>query len=382
MATGVRTGLVRLLDGEGPDLRGARAALLTHPAAVLPDLVGAAEALAGSSVVDLVALLGPEHGVRGAAPAGATEDATRDELTGLPVIETYGVPPEAVAETLAALHVEVLLVDLQDVGCRCYTYPSTLRDVMVAAGSAHVGVVVLDRPNPVGGVVTAGPVLEPGYASFVGAAPVRLRHGLTLGELAPLLNDSADVQVVGMAGWQRTDGWDGTGLPWVPPSPNLPTTDAVSCYPGTVLVEGTNLSEGRGTTTPFTFIGAPWVDGRLAQSARELGLPGVRFRDTSAIPTAGKHTGARCRGIGLHVTDRASFDPVGTAVAVIAAARLLYPNEFGWSGDADEQGRRFIDKLAGGPQLRYGIDECTDPSVLAAEFSTPAGPPPGALLYD
>ena len=380
MAEPLRTGLMRLLDGERTDLRGARAALLTHPGAVLPDLTGAAEALARSPEVDLVALLGPEHGVRGSAPAGATEQSSVDELTGLPVIETYGAPVDAVAERLAAGAVEVLLVDLQDVGCRCYTYPSTLRDAIRAATSVGVRIVVLDRPNPVGGAVASGPPLQDGYDSFVGAAPVRLRHGMTIGELAALLAEEGRIDVVPLAGWQRGERWTTTGLPWVPPSPNLPTTDAVSCYPGTVLVEGTNLSEGRGTPTPFTFVGAPWVDGRLGQAIRGLDLPGVLVRDTSVVPTAGKHAGSRCRGLALHVTDGAGFDPVATAVAVIATARLLYPGDFGWSGDPDDRGRRFIDKLAGGPLLRRAVDDGADAAELAARFSAPATPS-GPLLY-
>lgn len=166
----------------------------------------------------------------------------------------------------------------------------------------------------------------------------------------------------------------------MPPSPNLPTTDAVSCYPGTVLVEGTNLSEGRGTPTPFTFVGAPWVDGRLGRAVRGMDLPGLLVRDTSVVPTAGKHAGSRCRGLALHVTDGVGFDPVATAVAVIATARLLYPDDFGWYGDPDDQGRRFIDKLAGGPLLRRAVDEGAEAAELAARFSDPAVPS-GPLLY-
>ena len=380
MAEPLRTGLMRLLDGERADLRGARAALLTHPGAVLPDLTGSAEALARSPEVDLVALLGPEHGVRGSAPAGATEESSVDELTGLPVIETYGARADTVAEALASRAVEVLFVDLQDVGCRCYTYPSTLRDVIRAAASADVRVVVLDRPNPVGGAVASGPPLEEGYGSFVGAVSVRLRHGMTIGELSALLAEGAPIEVVPMVGWQRGERWTATGLPWVPPSPNLPTTDAVSCYPGTVLVEGTNLSEGRGTPTPFTFMGAPWVDGRLGHAVRALDLPGLLVRDTSVVPTAGKHAGGRCRGLALHVTDGVGFDPVASAVAVIATARLLYPDDFGWYGDPDDHGLLFIDKLAGGPLLRRAVDDGVDAAELAARFSAPAAPS-GPLLY-
>lgn len=379
MTPSLRTGLSRILDGEGPDLGGSRAALLTHPAAVLPDLTEAAQALARSRLVDLTLLLGPEHGVRGSAAAGATEDATHDELTGLPTLETYGLSVEAVAERLTKAGVEVVLVDLQDVGCRCYTYPSTLRDVLLAAREAQCRTVVLDRPNPLGGAVAAGPNLEPAFSSFVGVAPTPLRHGLTIGELARLLVPGADPEVVAMEGWRREDYW--TCPLWVPPSPNLPTVEAVRCYAGTVLIEGTNLSEGRGTTTPFTFVGAPWADGRLATHLRQLQLPGLLVRDASVTPTAGKHAGARSRGVALHVSDPAAFNPVTAAVAVIAEARRLYPEEFRWAGAPDEAGRWFIDKLSGSSLLRTAVDAGAAAAELATGFSEVGRPGPAPLLY-
>ena len=291
------------------------------------------------------------------------------------------MPVDAVSDALATARVQVVLVDLQDVGCRCYTFPATLRDVVWAAGAAGARVVVLDRPNPLGGAVAAGPVLDPAFSSFVGVAPVRLRHGLTLGELAGLLAEDVAVEVVAADGWRRTDPWERTGVPWVPPSPNLPTVEAVTCYPGSVLVEGTTLSEGRGTATPFTFIGAPWVDGRLAATLRAWDLPGVLIRDTSATPTASKHVGERCRGVALHVRDAALFDPVATAVAVLGTAHRLYPDDFAWVGTPDDEGRLFVDKLSGSAALRKAVDAREDPRDLAARFSAP-GPATGPRTYD
>ena len=267
------------------------------------------------------------------------------------------------------------MIDLQDVGARFYTYASTVSLTLEACGAAGLPVLLLDRPNPLGGVVVEGPILEPACRSFVGLHPIPIRHGLTLGELARFCNGEAgygaELEVLPLAGWRRDAWYDATGLPWVPPSPNLPTFAAAIVYPGTCLLEGTTLSEGRGTTLPFELVGAPWLDPHaLAVELNALALPGVRWRPAAFTPWHGRaHVGVPCGGVQLHPTDRAAFRPVAAAVHLLATARRLAPEEFGWRPPWAEGALRPIDLLAGTPRLRETLDAGAPPAEIVASWA-------------
>ncbi|EFL14282.1 DUF1343 domain-containing protein, partial [Streptomyces sp. C] len=276
----VRTGFERLAADGYAELAGQRVGVVTNPTGITADARHLVDVLHADERVDLVAVFGPEHGFRGTAQAGGSEAAGRDPATGLPVYDTYGRSGQQLADVFTAAGVDTVVFDIQDVGARFYTYIWTLYDCMRAAALARKAVVVLDRPNPVGGRRAAGPVLERAYASFVGREPVALAHGMTAGELALLFNGEflkgagPRLRVVPVSGWRRGSFFGETGLPWLPPSPNMPTPDTALAYAGTCLFEGTNLSEGRGTTTPFEVVGAEGVDRRWAEAANALGLPG------------------------------------------------------------------------------------------------------------
>jgi uncharacterized protein YbbC (DUF1343 family) len=358
----VRTGLDRLVSGEaGGHLKGAAAGLVLHPASVTAGLDLSVDALLGAGFA-LRALFGPQHGARGEKQDNMVESGHYvDAGTGLPVHSLYSEVRKPTPEMLAGL--DVLLFDLQDVGVRVYTFVWTMALAMEACAEAGVRFVVLDRPNPVGGTVLEGPVLRPGFESFVGLHPTPLRHGLTMGELARWLNDDrgigCDLEVVALAGWRRDMSWRESGLPWVLPSPNLPTPASCAVYPGMVLVEGTSLSEGRGTTKPFEVAGAPWLDGDvLAARMCADDLPGVTLRPCSFEPTFQKHAGRLCGGVQLHVTDAAAFRPVRAAVALLRAARELAPDDFAWRRPPYEYEEWLmpIDILWGHDGLRRGVD--------------------------
>ena len=307
----------------------------------------------------------PSTGFRGEAQAGEGVGDRVDPETGLPIYSLYGSTRRPTAEMLDGL--DALLFDLQDGGLRFYTYLSTLVHVLEAAAEHAKRVLVLDRPVLLTGSRIEGNVLDPAFSSFVGIHPLPIRYGMTAGEVAGLINDRADIDceltVIPMRGWQRDLWLDETGLPFVPPSPNLPTLAAVIAYVGTCLVEGTNLSEGRGTTRPFEYIGAPFVDGsELANAMNRLELPGVRFREVFFVPTISKHRGERCSGVHLHVVNRNRFEAVETALHLIAVSKRLCP-EFRWA-TAVEGKPPFIDLLAGGSQLRTHLDAGGDVSGL------------------
>ncbi|TVZ91582.1 uncharacterized protein YbbC (DUF1343 family) [Streptomyces sp. BK340] len=389
----VTTGIARL--HASPGLAGpGRLGLVTNHTGVLPDLRPAAHALLETGA-RLVALFGPEHGLHGTGQAGESEDAGTDPATGLPVHDTYGCVGERLDKLLIDSGVDALVYDLQDIGARFYTYVWTMFDLMAAAARTGLRFVVADRPNPLGGLVSEGPLLDPAWASFVGRAPIPVRHGLTCGELARHLNTSdvpqvagvaADLTVIEAVGWRRDTGAEATGLPWVAPSPNMPTPATATVYPGTCLFEGTNLSEGRGTTQPFEIVGAPYIDARFAPSLAELALPGVRFRDLRFVPAFHKHAGRPLRGVQLHITDRELFAPVRTAVAMLATLRRLYPDDFAWrTEDAGTEGtghRHFVDLLWGSDRLRHTVDAGDDPLPLC-DPPTPPGrwAGDGVLLY-
>ncbi len=356
-------GIEVLLEERLDLLRGRRIGLVTNPTGVDRALRSDIDLLARHPELQLVALFGPEHGVRGDAQAGEHVAAARDRATGLPVHSLYGEQREPTDTMLRGI--DVLVFDIQDVGARPYTYPYTLAGVLRAAKRAGIPVVVPDRPNPIGGTQVEGPVLEPAYASFVGMFPIPLRHGMTLGELARLFNEAfgigAELHVVPMRGWRRGDAEPGRALPWVPPSPNMPTPDTALVYPGMVLLEGTNLSEGRGTTRPFETIGAPYIDAdALAARMNALALPGVRFRPVHFTPTFSKHAGVACAGVQLHVTDRGAFRPVRTALSLLATIRQLHPEQFAFL----EGEPPFFDKLAGNDWVRRALLRGETPQAI------------------
>jgi len=365
----VRSGLEVLVHEQRALLRGRRVALLAHQASIDSRYAHAATLLSDLRGVRLIRLLAPEHGLWGAAQDHAPIGATRDPATGLSVFSLYGARR---APTRAMLRgVDVLVVDLQDVGARYYTFVWTMALAMRVCARAGVTVVVLDRPNPLGGAVVEGNVPDAAFASFVGLYPLPARHGLTIGELAVYLNDQhalgCDLAVVPMKGWRRRMLWENTGLPWVAPSPNMPSADTARVYPGACLVEGTNLSEGRGTTRPFEWIGAPYLDAhRFAGGLEAERLPGVHFRPARFAPTFHKWAGRLCHGVQVHVTDPARFKPFLTSLAVIAVARRQARGRFAWRRPPYEFERRRlpIDILCGTDTIRRAIERSTSVTVI------------------
>ncbi|MFD6968092.1 exo-beta-N-acetylmuramidase NamZ domain-containing protein [Streptomyces sp. NPDC059949] len=364
----VRTGFEQLAaDGYGV-LAGQKVGVVTNPTGITPDARHLVDVLHADERVDLVAVFGPEHGFRGTAQAGDSEGASRDPATGLPVYDTYDKSGQRLADVFTAAGIDTVVFDIQDVGARFYTYIWTLYDCMRAAALAGKAVVVLDRPNPVGGRRAAGPVLERPYASFVGREPIALAHGMTAAELARLFNGEflADrpvtLRTVAMSGWRRESFFGETGLPWVPPSPNMPTPDTALAYAGTCLFEGTNLSEGRGTTTPFEVVGAEGIDRRWAEAANELGLPGVWFREAYFTPTFSKHVGKVCGGVRLIVHDREAFDPVRAGIGLLVTARRAWSG-FAWRTD------HWIDRLTGSDRVRTMVDAGAGVEEVAADWA-------------
>jgi uncharacterized protein YbbC (DUF1343 family) len=311
--------------------------------------------------VRLLRLFAPEHGIWGAAQDHAPITNERDPVTGLPVVSLYGARRAPTPAMLAG--VDTLIVDLQDIGSRYYTFQWTLALAMRACARLGIEVIVLDRPNPLGGVVVEGNIPDPAFASFVGLYPLPARPGLTLGELATWLTREHGLRpplaIVGMRGWRRSMLWEDTGVPWVAPSPNMPTPDTARVYPGGCLIEGTNLSEGRGTTRPFEWVGAPYLDAHAYAAALEaLDVPGVVFRPARFTPTFHKWAGRVCGGVQLHVTDRVRFKPFLAGIAVIAAARRLAPRGFAWKRPPYEFERRRlpIDILFGTDRVRRALE--------------------------
>lgn len=383
----MRLGVDVFLETRADLFRGRRIGLITNPSGVDRGLRSIVERFRAQRDVNLVALYGPEHGVRGDAQAGEFVPYHVDPHFQLPVFSLYGQAQQVPADLLTNIDaymrtfdtqhtgktvergmidaVEMLVFDIQDVGTRVYTYVATMAYAMQAAAQAGVPFVVLDRPNPISGVAMEGPVLEyPAFSSFIGLYPVPLRHGMTVGELARLFNakflpKAADLTVVPMAGWRRADWYDDTGLPWVMPSPNMPSLDCATVYPGQVLLEGTNLSEGRGTTRPFELWGAPWIDGyEVAAALNAMALPGVVFREAWFTPTFSKFVGQRCGGCQLHVTDREAFRPVQTTLAILDEVRRRY-------GRALELHPDYFDRVMGTARVRQAWER----EVPAAEIS-------------
>lgn len=359
----VQTGLARLVSEGHPALVGKRIGLVCNATAVDAELRHAIDLLGGA--YRLVALFGPEHGVRGDAQDMIGVPSTTDRATGVPVHSLYGKTAASLAPTPEMLaEVDVVVFDIQDVGSRYYTFVWTMVLVMRACAPAGKPFVVLDRPNPIGGASVEGCRIEPGFSSFVGLVSCPNRHGLTPGEIARWRREveglDLELSVIAMRGWRREMAFEHTGLPWVLPSPNMPTVDTARVYPGMCLLEGTELSEGRGTTRPFEVVGAPHLDGaQLAAQLAAMQLPGVRFRPLTFTPQFHKHAGIACGGVQLHITDAAAFRPYRTGVAVVKAARDQDPARFAWRRKAYEfvDAIPAIDLLAGTAALRVGIDD-------------------------
>lgn len=359
----VVTGLDVLI--ETPELVGGRRwALLANHAAVTADLDPARSALLAADVGPLVRLFAPEHGLDGIAQDMESVEDLLDPLTGSTIRSLYGDGPSTLAPRSADLEdLDVLLVDLPDIGSRYYTFAASMDAAMQVCEEMSVEVMVLDRPNPIGGVAREGGPVGAGFESFVSQLPVPARHGLTLGEIALLLQrdryPGLELTVVPCRGWRRDQWWDETGLPWVPPSPNMPTLDAATIYPGLCVVEATNLSEGRGTTRPFHLIGAPWVDEEaLVADLRALGLEGVAFRAARFRPEFQKHGGKVCRGVELHVVDRLRLQPLALGLNLLAAIHDLHPESFAWRTEAYEFVSEVpaLDLLTGSGEARDRIE--------------------------
>ena len=378
------TGL-EVLCAERLDLcKGRRVGLVCHPASVTAELQHAVDRLLAAGV-KLTRLFGPEHGVRGEAQDMIGIHTERDRRTGLPVTSLYGDTAESLeppAEALADL--DLLLVDLQDVGSRYYTYVWTMALCLKAAARAGVAVAVLDRPNPLGGLEVEGGEVSPEFESFVGLGSVPVRHGLTIGEMAQLVRAGlpwggprfaapidCDLTVVKMQNWRRRDFFEDTGLPWVLPSPNMPTPDTAAVYPGMCLIEGTNVSEGRGTTRPFEIVGAAYLDGHaLAERLGHYDLPGVHFRPLTFRPVFHKFGGQSCGGIQVHVVDRATFRPYRTGVAVLRELWTVGGDRFGWRTERYEfvSDRPAIDLLTGSMAVRQGVERGLEIEELFASW--------------
>lgn len=376
----VRPGIEVLLDGRLDLVKGKRVGLIVNPTGVDGRLRTSVELLKAAPGVRLVALYGPEHGVRGDAQAGEYVPFYFDKKFELPVFSLYGQSqkPEPgmlknidsymrtrdtdisgtgkIPESAMIKDVDVLVYDIQDVGTRVYTYVATMAYAMEAAAESGLEFIVLDRPDPINGRDLEGPVLDyPQLRSFVGVYPIPQRYAMTIGELALLFNakylkTKANLTVIPMAGWRREMWFDETGLPWVIPSPNMPTLETAAVYPGQVLLEGTNMSEGRGTTRPFELCGAPWIDGYdLARRLNALELSGVVFREAWFTPTFSKFAGERCGGVQVHVTDRHRFRSFATSLHLIKLVRESYPEKFQFHAE-------YFDKVAGSTRVRAALE--------------------------
>jgi len=357
-------GVEALLSDHKDLIAGKKVGLITNPTGVDQKLNSIVDLLQNDPDVELTALYGPEHGVRGDAQAGSYIKSYIDEPTGLPVYSLYGSTRKPTAEMLA--DIDVLLFDIQDVGTRFYTYIYTMAYAMEAAKENDIPFIVLDRPNPLGGEKVEGPVLDEEYKSFVGNYPIPLRHGMTVGELAKLFNEEfkigADLTVVEMSGWDRDMYYDETPLEFVAPSPNMPTLDTALVYPGAALIEGTtNISEGRGTTQPFELLGAPFINStEFAATLNELNLPGVTFRAASFTPSFSKNAGKLTHGVQIHITDRDAYQPVETGLHIVKTMNDMYPE--------DVQFRSFFNNLIGNGWVLEAIQNGQSVEEIQAQW--------------
>lgn len=375
----VRPGLEVLIFDEPWRIQGKRIGLVTHQSAVTSDLQHAVRLLHAGRGWKLAALFGPEHGIWGQAQDMAHVSHSIDPVTGLTVYSLYGKSDEDLKPRREILKtLDALVIDLQDIGSRYYTFIYTMAICMHEAAAVGVPVIILDRPNPIDGVHLEGNIREEKYSSFVGMFPLPTRHGMTAGELACYFNSAfglnCDLAVVPMQGWKRWMWWGETELPWVIPSPNMPTFHTATVYPGLCLIEGTNLSEGRGTTHPFELFGAPWLDPfKLAERLNNLGLPGVRFRPHYFLPMFQKHQGKICGGVELHVTSRALFEPYRTGLWCVKVAHDMDPEKFDWRRETYEfvSDRLAIDLLAGSAHFREIVEKEGNVDDWVVEWEEP-----------
>jgi uncharacterized protein YbbC (DUF1343 family) len=358
----IRPGIEVLLAEKLELLRGRRIGLVCNQATVLPNLRHAADVFSEHPEIDLTTLFGPQHGIRGDVQDNMieTEHAT-DARTGLPIYSLYSETREPTDAMLE--NVDAIVFDLQDVGCRIYTFVYTMANCMRAAKRLGKQVIVCDRPNPINGNSVEGNITEHEFKSFVGQFEIPTRHGMTTGELARMFNEhfgiGCDLEVVAMDGWRREMWFEDTGLPWVLPSPNMPAVETAVVFPATVHIEGTELSEGRGTTKPFEINGAPYIDPwAWSEALEEYNFPGVAFRQTYFQPTFQKHAGVTCGGLQIHVTDREAFTPVIVGIAMIKTAYDLYTDRFEWKRDPYEYefGKNPFDVVCGTDNIRKAIE--------------------------
>jgi uncharacterized protein YbbC (DUF1343 family) len=353
------TGAEVLAADDWRALSGQKVGVISNPTGILPDLSHIVDAMHASGKVNVVAVFGPEHGFRGSAQAGGSEQDHIDPRTGIMVYDAYGANATKLASLYTKSGVETVVFDIQDVGARFYTYIWTMYEAMIAAARTGAKFVVLDRPNPVGGYAR-GPMLKPGYTSGVGKEEIIQQHGMTVGELARLFNAEylpldangarvEELEVIQVKNWKRDQLYDDTGLTWVMPSPNMPTPDTALLYPGTCLFEATNMSEGRGTTRPFELIGAPYVDYRWAEALQAKNLPGVDFREAYFTPFISKNANVLCGGVQVQITDPHKVEAITAATHMIVEARRLYPG-FAWR--TENPPGRWIDLLTGSDRFR------------------------------
>jgi uncharacterized protein YbbC (DUF1343 family) len=371
----VTPGIDRLLGADRRLIEGRRIGVVCNPASIDSAFNHTADRLRADPDVTVAALFGPQHGFRSDLQDNMIETPhAQDARRHVPVYSLYSETREPTAEMLQGL--DALVIDLQDVGTRVYTFVYTMANCMRAAARHGVRVIVCDRPNPIGGEEIEGNLLQESCTSFVGQFPIPLRHGMTSGELARLFNEKFGIgctlDVVPAEGWRRSMYFDETGLPWIIPSPNLPTLDSAIVYPGAVLFEGTKLSEGRGTTRPFELIGAPWIDGeRLAVAMNSRGLEGVHFRPVFFEPTFQKHARQTCGGTQMHVTDRNTFRPVRAAIELMDEFRRQEPRRFAWREPPYEyeHDKEPIDILYGSSALRETLNVGGDVNTLFASWT-------------
>ena len=355
-------GIEKLCTERADLLKGQKVGLVCNQASVDHELRHSADILKSVEGVKLTTLFGPQHGIRGDVQDNMVETPhTQDVETGLPVYSLYSETREPTEEMLR--DVDVLVCDLQDVGCRIYTFVYTIANCMRVASRLGKRVIVCDRPNPIGGVAVEGNLLEPGFESFVGQFQLPTRHGMTAGELSKMFNEhwgiGCELEVLKMDGWSRELWFDETDAPWVLPSPNIPTLDSATIFPGTVHLEGTQVSEGRGTTRPFELVGAPYIEaGVFARRLESIGLPGVRFRPTNFLPTFQKHAGTTCGGVQIHVLERLALRPVITGLAVVKTCYDLYGEEFRWKEPPYEYvfDKNPFDVISGTDRLRSSFE--------------------------
>lgn len=370
----VKLGLEKALGGEVNLFKDLRIGLICNQASVDHRYRHAADLFFQNPDINLTALFGPQHGIRGDVQDNMIETAhTVDKKTGLPIYSLYSETRQPTGEMLENL--DALVFDLQDVGCRVYTFIYTMAYAMKSCAEFGKKMFVLDRPNPINGIGVEGNVLETGHESFVGQYPIPMRHGMTIGELAAFFNRefdiNCDLQVITMDNWEREDFYDETDCPWVMPSPNMPTVDTAVVFPATVYFEGTEISEGRGTTRPFEIVGAPFIDAEtLSESLKSLELSGVIFRPFQFLPTFQKYAGQHCGGVFLHISDRESFEPVITGLALVKTIYNLYPEKFKWKETAYEYAfdRNPFDVISGSTKTREFIEQNQSPENIEASW--------------